>query len=143
MSQAQYSIQWHNAEKTILLLHYTGRIKAEPYLGAFQECGQRIEEVEHDVDLIFDMSDVTHIDVPGMLQSLPQFNKAAVKNHGLSIVIGMSPAARVLVNAAANLAPKLIGNVRQARSLAEALQIIAKHRGQEQPMGRGVTQRLG
>lgn len=143
MPEAEYSIQWHNAEKTILLFHYTGRLKAEPYLAAFEACSQVMGEVEHNVDLIFDMSDVTHLDVPGLLQALPQFNKAAAPNHGLSVVIGMSPAARVLVNAAANLAPKLIGNVRQARSMAEAHQIIAKHRGQAEPAGRGMTQRLG
>lgn len=143
MSQAQHNISWYNAEKTVLLFTYTGRLKGDLYLAAFTECSQIIAEMEQEVDMILDISDVSYIDVPGVLQLIPQFNKAAAPNHGLSIVIGMSPAARVLVNAAANLAPKLTGAVRQARSLAEAQQIIAKHRSQPQPTERGMAQRLG
>lgn len=127
MWKLNHTISWGNAEKSILLFTYEGRLEAQSYLDAFKQCCQMMETVQHAVDLIVDITQVTYIDVPGLLRLAPTFNKVSVRNHRSSIVVGMSPAARVVVDAAAYLAPRLVQGVRQAKTLEDAYEMVKAH----------------
>lgn len=131
MSKSSYKIEWRDSSKTVALFTYKGRLEAESYLEAFKECSAMMSSVNHPVDMIVDISEVNYIDVPGLLRLAPIFNKVSARNHRQSIVVGMSPTARVVVDAAAYLAPRLVQGVRQAKTLEDAYEMVKANQSQK------------
>ncbi|MFQ3672878.1 MAG: hypothetical protein SNJ83_04695 [Aggregatilineales bacterium] len=120
---------------------FSGRLIADAYATFFKRSNQIISELEHRVDMIIDLSGVTSYDVPGLLRIAPQMNAFTARNYGLSVVIGMSPAARVVADAASHLAPRLVNTIRRANTLNDAYRIITEERASAaQPTGSSSVQ---
>jgi hypothetical protein len=132
MAQPEYQIMWDNAEKTRLVIKWCGRLTASEYMRAFEQSGEMMRQVNHTVDFIFDMTEVTSLDVPGLIKIAPRVNAMSAPNYGSSIIVGMSAGARAVVDAAAHLAPRVIRSVLRARTMEEARRISAERRAQKE-----------
>ncbi len=128
MSRLNYEVKWADSEQTIMLATFDGRLVADEYRDFFERINQIISEVEHRVDVIVDLSNVSSYDVRGLIGIAPRMNAVTARNYGLSVVIGMSTAARVVADAAFHLAPRLVSTIRCASTLEEAYSIIADER---------------
>lgn len=132
MAQPEYQITWDDAEKTRLVVKWRGRLTASEYMCAFEQSGEMMRQVSHTVDFIFDMTEVTSLDVPGLIKIAPRVNAMSAPNYGSSIVVGMSAGARAVVDAAAHLAPRVIRSVLRAKTIEEARRISAERRAQKE-----------
>jgi anti-anti-sigma regulatory factor len=130
MAQTEYQITWDDAEKTRIVVKWRGRLTASDYMAAFEQSNEMMRQVNHTVDYIFDMTEVTSLDVHGLIKIAPRVNAESASNYGASIIVGMSAGARAVVDAAAHLAPRVLRSVLRAKTMEEARRISAERRAQ-------------
>ena len=122
-------VEWDNAEKTIIRHIYEGMWTIDDYYGLIDENFRQIDSVDHRVDIINDLRNMT-----GMPHNMaPAVRYAARKAHereGINVMVSSPRYVQMLVDAI----DRAVGKPTQViytGTMEEAREIIAKSRAEQ------------
>jgi hypothetical protein len=122
------SVQWDNAEKTIVLITFDPAWTWKDVQLVDTRAIALYESVGHIVDVIADISHSQLVST-GFLSYIRSLLTTEWHPHvGVAVVVGASPSVRALFNAAALVARKPLERIRFAQSLDDARLMIKQRR---------------
>ncbi|MFN8374666.1 MAG: hypothetical protein U0694_17520 [Anaerolineae bacterium] len=117
------TVEWANAEKTILYFRVIHPWTWEDYYNATDEAWHMMQTVDHIVDFIVDLSG-TRL-VPS--NAMSHLKRGATRTHphkGMGVFVGVSGFMQVIINMMSHIIPTIKANVRTCSTLPEAYSII-------------------
>lgn len=122
-----YSVEWANAEKTIVLQTYSGYVKTDEYYQAVDESALLLSSVEHPVDLIMDGREAKTENGKGFLMAVSYANKKVPKNQRLVLMVGAGLLIRTMGKITRSIAPRATENIYFVNTVEEAYKLIEEH----------------
>jgi hypothetical protein len=124
------SIQWDNAEKTVIMQQYEGDVTVEEYLHAIHHTAQMLLSVPQQqiVHLIYDRTRVTSTPQP-MSRVFQVASKALPPNLGMKVLVGATLTTTINLQLCKVIAPNLARQVVFAETVQQARAMIDAHTG--------------
>jgi hypothetical protein len=119
------SLEWFNADKTILLETFTGHWTLQDFCSLADQAADTLATVEHTVHLIVDLSNSAALAAPltsGMRYAL----RKLPPNQGIIVFVGVDTFVQVAIGIMSKLSPRMVDILYIARTLQQAEAIITQ-----------------
>lgn len=126
---AEITIEWDDAEETIIRATFVGRYTWEEYFQSQEQGNAMVESKAHRCDLIVDLSRARATSAGPALTNAKKTLELAPTNLGLVVVI-TSTLANIIIKAFRRPDPVLAARVLTTTQLAQARQLIAMSRAE-------------
>jgi hypothetical protein len=116
-------VRWYDESKTALLVIYGKQFELNEFYVTIDTSYQMMESVDCIVDIVQDVTALSRL--PPSILSISRY--AEGKSHprrGASIIVGMNRFARIMLNAASNIAPKVTANYYYVSTMKEAHDLL-------------------
>jgi hypothetical protein len=122
------TIQWDNAEKTVLRYDFMGRWTWDEFYAAYDIAKPMILSVTHKVDFILNPTDDVsrNYTPPNIMTHMLSIARKALPNTGKCVSISRGTFSRVLLSMVSKVNPKISEQYVFADSLEEARALLAK-----------------
>lgn len=126
LAPTPFTPQWQNQQKTLIHTLFEGVWTHHDYAAALCQCRQLLASVQHEVDVIMDM---THgLFLPqGMLLTLLNIFRTLPDNRRLLVYVRAPRLFRMIKSSIAPIVPFAVYNTYFVESLADAHALIANH----------------
>jgi hypothetical protein len=121
-----YSVEWHDADKTIIVARSGARIAYPEMDRLFYDALELAQETSQPFYLILDLSDLKHVESLN-IREMQRLGQHPYTNHPLrqkTFVAFLSPRVRILVDAFTRLFPRFAKGLATADDLQHALALI-------------------
>lgn len=119
-----FAVSWDNADQSIIVLALTGTVLLGDYYAASREQNRLLDSVTHPVCTIIDLT-AAHA-LPNFLSAARYMESNLRKNEAGTIIVGAPAYVKALIDIGKRLAPKALGGVDFAATLAEARALAAR-----------------